>query len=416
MDFKRLIVAFCIFATTALLVIMFALGQKSQIDKADTADEIQNIEASEEENETDNPLVAANKRKAEEANLLERTEENMEIIREEEKERYPDVSLILSSVAKDIRIRIMSGDEVLSGVRWVVDVADEDGNSGVFADEDRDGLLHINDLSSGKYYVLLEPEPGYILPTEATTVRIRDQISYTAIPDISFEIKTEDEIDAAKEDTAQSDEIDNGNNYQIVSAGIYGIDVSKWNKDIDWTQVKNAGVEYAIIRCGYRGSSTGALVMDPYYQKNFDEARAAGIKVGIYFFTQAVNESEAIEEASVVLSLLGGNKIEYPVFLDVEGSGGRADGIDNATRTQVIKAFCQTISSAGYEAGVYANKNWFTNKINTNELSGITKWLAQYNVSEPTYEGDYNIWQYTSKGSIPGIEGNVDIDLSYIKY
>lgn len=413
MDFKRLNIAFWVFATCAVFIIMFALGKKSH---QGTEEQTIETEQNDSLDKIDNPLVAANKRKTEDNNLIEQTEENMEKIREAELERYPGVSLVVSSISKDIRIRIMDGDKIISGVRWVVDISDENGNKGIFADDDKDGLLHITDIESGKYYVMIEPEPGFIIPEDSIPVKVRDQISYTAIPDISFEIKSEEEIDVAKEDTAQSDEMDDGGKHQIVSDGIYGIDVSKWNKEIDWKLVSEAGVRYAIIRCGYRGSSTGALVEDPTFRRNFDEARAEGIKVGVYFFTQAMNETEAVEEASAVLSLLGGNKIDYPVFLDVEGSGGRADIIDNATRTQVIKAFCATISSAGYESGVYANKNWFNTKINTGELTGITKWLAQYNVSQPTYEGEYNIWQYTSKGSVSGIEGNVDIDLSYIDY
>lgn len=200
------------------------------------------------------------------------------------------------------------------------------------------------------------------------------------------------------------------------SSGIMGIDVSKWNGTINWTAVKNSGVNYAIIRCGYRGSSTGALIQDPKFKANIQGATAAGIKVGVYFFTQAVNEVEAVEEASMTLDLIKGYKLSYPVFLDVESSGGRADGLDKNTRTAVVNAFCKTIQNGGYTAGIYANKTWFESKMNTASLSGYKIWLAQYK-EKPTYTATrYDMWQYTSKGKISGISGNVDMNISYLGY
>lgn len=200
------------------------------------------------------------------------------------------------------------------------------------------------------------------------------------------------------------------------SSGSFGIDISKWNGNIDWNAVKNSGVSYVIIRCGYRGSTTGALIEDPKFRANIQGAANAGIKVGIYFFTQAVNEVEAVEEASMVLGLIKGYNISYPVFLDVESSGGRADGISASTRTAVCKAFCQTIQNSGYKAGVYANKTWFNEKIETPSLTGYKIWLAQY-AAAPSYSRTrYDMWQYSSKGSVPGISGNVDMNTSYMGY
>lgn len=201
----------------------------------------------------------------------------------------------------------------------------------------------------------------------------------------------------------------------VTSSGNFGIDVSKWNGSIDWNSVKSSGASYAIIRCGYRGSTTGALITDPKFAANIAGANAAGIKVGVYFFTQAVNEKEAVEEASMVLDLVKKYKISYPIFLDVESSGGRADGIDKGTRTAVCKAFCATIQNSGYTAGVYANKTWFTSKIDAGALGSYKIWLAQY-AAKPSYGGRYNMWQYSSKGSVPGISGNVDLNLSYLGY
>lgn len=202
----------------------------------------------------------------------------------------------------------------------------------------------------------------------------------------------------------------------VTTSGVLGIDVSKWNGSIDWNAVKNSGVNYVIIRCGYRGSTTGALIEDPKFRENIKGASSVGLKVGVYFFSQATNEVEAVEEASMVLSLIKGYNISYPVFLDVEPSGGRADSISTEARTAVINAFCQTISNSGYASGVYANKTWLNSKINTGSLGSSCKiWLAQYAAS-PSYGGKYNMWQYTSKGKVNGIQGDVDMNLSYLGY
>ncbi len=199
------------------------------------------------------------------------------------------------------------------------------------------------------------------------------------------------------------------------SNGTVGIDVSKWNGKIDWNAVKNSGISYVIIRCGYRGSAQGSLIEDPRFETNIKGAIAAGLKVGVYFFTQAVDEMEAVEEASMVLDQIRNYKISYPVFLDVEASGGRADKIDKATRTAVCKAFCQTIQNGGYTAGIYANKTWLESKIDAGSLSAYKIWLAQY-ASKPTYKGRYDLWQYRSTGSVSGISGNVDFNISYLGY
>ena len=199
-------------------------------------------------------------------------------------------------------------------------------------------------------------------------------------------------------------------------SGVMGIDVSKWNGNIDWAAVKNSGVNFVIIRCGYRGSSAGALIEDSMFKKNISGALNAGLKVGVYFFTQAINEAEAVEEASMVASLCKGYSLSYPVFLDVEASNGRGDKISADQRTAVIKAFCSTMASAGYKTGVYANKTWLNSNINATALTSYRIWLAQY-AATPTYTRTrYDMWQYSSKGKVSGISGNVDMNISYLGY
>ena len=199
--------------------------------------------------------------------------------------------------------------------------------------------------------------------------------------------------------------------------GTLGIDVSKYQPSINWASVRASGVNYVIIRCGYRGSSTGVLVEDPYFKSHIKGAKAAGLKVGIYFFTTAVSEAEAVEEASMVAYLCKGYGIDYPVFMDCESSSRPGyNGMSASQRTAIIKAFCNTIRSAGYTPGVYANKTWLTSYMHAGELSGYKIWLAQYNSAGPTYTGRYDLWQYTSKGSVNGISGYVDMNQSYLGY
>ena len=194
-----------------------------------------------------------------------------------------------------------------------------------------------------------------------------------------------------------------------------GIDVSKWQGTIDWPTVKAAGIEFAIIRVGYRGSQTGVLVEDPTFKQNIEGATKAGLKVGVYFFTQAITEAEAVEEASMALSLTKNYNLAFPIFVDTENGSGnaRANGLDKATRTACVSAFCKTIQNSGRTAGVYASKSWYKSKLNTDQLNSYCIWVAQYNTT-CTYTGKYNIWQYTQTGRVPGIKGNVDLNISYM--
>lgn len=201
----------------------------------------------------------------------------------------------------------------------------------------------------------------------------------------------------------------------LVNKTANGIDVSKWQPNVDWNTVKASGIEFVIIRVGYRGSSTGVLVEDPYFKQHIAGASKAGLKIGVYFFSQAITKAEAVEEASMALELTKGYNLTYPIFIDTERvNGGRANGLDKTTRTEVVDAFCKTIQSAGKKAGIYANKSWFYNQLNT---SGLEKnyyiWIAQYN-TECNYTGKYQMWQYSETGRVPGISGNVDLNISYM--
>ena len=329
------------------------------------------------------------------------------------------LSLVVTSVEKDLRIQIVnvSGDPV-QNISFLVELE----GLGDYKDLDQDGIIYIGDLAAGDYYVMLKPVDGYKVPNNPTRVHVKDKVEYVAIEDISLLIKTEADIDAEAEDSAVADAKEDADRTEIkklqstTGSTRVGIDVSKWNGVIDWDRVRGAGVEFAIVRAGYRGSVTGSLVEDPCFVANMRGAAASGVPVGVYFFTQAVNEVEAVEEASAVIRLVREYNLEYPIFIDTEGAGGngRADGLDPETRTLVCEAFCRTIENAGYRAGVYASRNWYNNNLYTNRLDNYFIWLAEYR-SVPIYQGYYQMWQYTSKGEIDGISGNVDMNIYYVR-
>lgn len=209
---------------------------------------------------------------------------------------------------------------------------------------------------------------------------------------------------------------------------MHGIDVSKWQGEIDWAKVKADGIDYAFIQVGFRGyGSSGILsdaTKDPYFDTNMQNAIAQGIKVGVYVFSQATTEAEAIEEAEYILDAIGNYKISMPLVMDFEyastdtGLGGRlySAKLSKAKATKVCMAFCDEIASAGFTPMVYANKSMLEDQINANELTkaGYRIWLANY-TEKTTYEGTFDFWQYSEKGSVKGIQGDVDMNFYYVQ-
>ena len=329
------------------------------------------------------------------------------------------VSLMMSSVAKDLRIMVVdSVGRLVTGADFTVTIQDV----GEYTDNDKDGVIYVDGLRSGEYSVFLNEKDGFRVPNTITTIQVRQDIEYRVLDNIEYLMVTEEDIDPEKEDKAVNsaeEDADGTENMELQfdkGSAKLGIDVSKWNQEINWEAVKDAGVEFAIIRCGYRGATTGALVIDPRYEENIEGAISAGIPVGVYFFTQALDEVEAVEEASMVIRLIENYDVDYPVFLDSESAGGkgRADGLDSEERTRAHRAFLQTMESAGYETGVYASRNWLRDRIDMTKLSDYKIWLAEY-ADVPTYDDYYyHMWQYTSKGTVDGISTNVDLNLCYM--
>lgn len=197
-----------------------------------------------------------------------------------------------------------------------------------------------------------------------------------------------------------------------------GIDVSKYQGDIDWEKVKAAGVDFAIIRLGYRGMNEGTLELDPYYEQNIKNATAAGVKVGVYFFSQAITVAEAVEEARMVLSNIEGYDITWPIIFDTEvvtTYNARANKLARDLRTDICIAFCDTIAAAGYRPMIYANTRWMILGIDLERLTQYDKWYAYYGTTF-TFPYHYDMLQYSDTGKVPGVSGAVDLDISFIDY
>lgn len=193
----------------------------------------------------------------------------------------------------------------------------------------------------------------------------------------------------------------------------FGIDVSEHQKLIDWQAVADDGIEFAIIRIGHRGATEGALYTDEYYEANIAGAEQAGILTGVYFFSQAVNEEEALEEARFVLECLNGRDLDYPVAFDhepVSGIDGRANGLTGVQISSCAEAFCRAIEEAGYDTMIYGNTADLV-KLDGWLLNRYPVWFAEYDASYPTIKHDIFLWQYSSTGSVMGISTDIDLNI-----
>lgn len=218
-----------------------------------------------------------------------------------------------------------------------------------------------------------------------------------------------------KDESGEYTYLENGNNIAIK-----GVDVSKYQEKIDWNKVAADGVEFAIIRLGFRGMGTqGTCELDPYFKQNVEGALAAGLEVGVYFFTQATTVEEAKEEARFVIDNLKGYDITWPVVFDTEEitsyKAARANKLSREVRTACTKAFLEEIKAAGYTPMLYANTRWSILKLDLAELSEYDFWYAYYG-DEIYYPYQFSMWQYTSSGAVDGIEGNADLNISFVDY
>lgn len=192
-----------------------------------------------------------------------------------------------------------------------------------------------------------------------------------------------------------------------------GIDVSRHQGNIDWAKVAQDGVEFAFIRVAYRGYGTGKMEEDSYFDQNVQGAQAAGIKTGVYIYSQAITEEEVLEEANLVLQKVAPYQLECPIVFDVElvsGANGRMNNLTPEERTNLALLFCQTIEAAGYKPMIYHNTEMGALKIDVSALEDYDKWFASY--SETLYYPyEYKVWQYTPHGKVAGISSEVDLNI-----
>jgi len=189
-----------------------------------------------------------------------------------------------------------------------------------------------------------------------------------------------------------------------------GVDVSRWQGTINWTLVRNSGIQFAMLRATY---GWGDRKPDATFERNYREAKKVGIHVGAYHYSYAKSPEDAIKEAEYCYSVIKGKKFEYPIAYDMEESSVAALGKENVS--EIAKAFCEKMESYGYYVCIYANKNWLENYFTDEIFKKYDIWLAQW-TEKPTFQKPYGIWQKSSKGKVNGIDGNVDLDESYKNY
>lgn len=321
------------------------------------------------------------------------------------------------------------------------------------------GRCYIVELESGEYTLSMAEKAGYA-PAESITVQVKSSADYQAIPDISrlLEIVDSGELSGEiKDNSPQALEQaiaqvlsggagwrrENGKLYYIDDKGNYavglkkidgklhyfnqrgekasslGVDVSCFNGIVNYPTIKAEGIDFVIARVGGRGWETGLLYTDNMALDHIRGAKAAGLKVGVYFYSTAISAAEAVQEASLVIDRLAGMSLDMPVYIDMEYSGsfpkGRADTLSVAQRIEIINAFSRTLENHGYSSGVYSSESLLWTSLDPGFLSRYSVWLANYtdNNALPSYPYAYHIWQFTDRGVVEGMGGNVDLNVIF---
>ena len=265
--------------------------------------------------------------------------------------------------------------------------------------------------------LVMEYADEYDVSIEFLQLILEDYLVYSVAGEYQFQ-KLDPAVDLNEYDWQQLVYTDNGRieyNDEQYPDVCYGIDVSTYQGDIDWQAVAADGIDFALIRIGFRGYESGKLVLDEHCITNIEGALAAGLDVGAYFFSQAITEAEVIEEADMVINILKDYKINFPVAFDMEeisGANARTNALDKTTATTLAKTFCQRIEQAGYTPMIYGNTKWIASRINLAELKEYPLWFAQY-YAKPLMPYDFAIWQYTNNGTVAGISGSVDINICF---
>lgn len=197
-----------------------------------------------------------------------------------------------------------------------------------------------------------------------------------------------------------------------------GIDVSRYQKEIDYSRLKAQGIDFVMIRVGARGYKNGTLSMDEYFEDNINKALEAGVDVGLYFYSQAINTQEAEEEADLVINAIAGRTIKYPIAIDMEyvdNDSSRIDTLTKDEKTVITAAFVNKIKAAGYRPMIYGDKEWLLKRIDVSQFNESSIWLSQTD-EQPDYPYNFDIWQYSTDGDLYGIEGPVDMNICLVDY
>ncbi len=317
-----------------------------------------------------------------------------------------DIHLTAVSTGEDMFITVCDANgNAIEGVRFQLTLISPN-NEEILCATYTDGSCYLVELAPGKYTVSMPPQEGCAVPDSIECM----------VPSLTHNAPSVDKLSAGLNNVS-------GKLFFQTSTGeiasSIGIDVSTFNRYIDWEEVRDAGVDFAILRIGGRGWGSGQIYTDRRFQEFYSAAQDAGMQIGVYFYSTATTVTEAVEEAEYIISVLHGAPLDVPVYLDIEYSGdypnGRADRLDKAVRTDIINAFSSTIRHAGYESGVYSGAYYITHELDFRSLSQNSLWIANYtqNSALPNVGYSYDIWQYTESGSIRGIFGTVDVNVIF---
>lgn len=298
-------------------------------------------------------------------------------------------------------------------------VSEEDGEEKASSEENAASDLETPDIDSAENTVAEQEDESV---SEDASINEEPDVQETESPMVENSwrytdgVWTPSEIMTFSDDPNAWGKVDgyfvNNLGDKIEGAVARGIDVSHHQGEIDWEKVKDSDIDFVIIRCGYGGNDSSQD--DKYWERNVSECERLGIPYGVYIYSYAMNVESAKSEADHVLRLLKGHNPDYPVYYDLENEGTGYDQSKLGAKTlgDMAEAFCNKITAAGYDVGIYANKNWFTNILTDSRFAQWDKWVAQYN-PKCTYEGEYVMWQATASGRIDGIDGPVDINFEF---
>lgn len=251
----------------------------------------------------------------------------------------------------------------------------------------------------------------------------RDKENYLAVTDDKGK-KTYYEImkEVPKNDYDFEKNLTNDNGTLFYKDGkresIKGVDLSKYNGAVDFAKLKDNGIGFAMLRLGSRGYGSGTISLDEKFVEYAQNAQLNGIMIGAYFYSQAINANEAVEEANYIVGAVSGFTVKYPIAIDIEtvsGDEARTDKLTSKERTEVVKTFCDTVKGYGYKPVIYASRDMLISGLNLEDLVDYDVWLSDENT--PTdYPYRFSMWQYNKKGKIDGITGDIDLDISFINY